>query len=131
MQVQSIANIQNLIGGFTEMPLNELESFISGLNALATKKRLTDTNKRSSFLLQKITQTVLSERATERYTFLQDKVELESLSDTEQQELLKLVAQEEKIRNRRFRYLLELAQLKDITLTELSSQLGLTTLSNA
>ena len=131
LQIQPNTNLQSLIGGFAEMPLSDLEFFINGLNALAVRKRATDSNKRNKFLLQKINQTVLPEPVMERYVFLQNKMELENLSETEYQELLNLVAQEEKIRNRRFQYLLELAQLKDVPLTQLMNQLGLNMLKNA
>jgi hypothetical protein len=67
----------------------------------------------------------------ERYVFLQDKMELESLSESEYKELLILVNQEEKIRNKRFQYLLELAQLRNIPLTELMNNLGLNPLNYA
>ena len=131
VQIQSNKNLQSLIGGFSEMPLPDLEYFINGLNALVIRKRVTDSNKRNKFLLQKINQTVLPEPVVERYTLLQDKMELENLSETEYQELLSLVAQEEKIRNKRFQYLLELAQLKDISLIQLMNQLGLNMPQNA
>lgn len=130
-QIQSNSNMQSLVRGFAEMPLSDLESFIGGLNALATRKRVADSNKRTKYLLQKINQTVLPEPMLERYTFLQDKMELKNLSETDYQELLHLVSQEEKIRNKRFQYLVELAQLRDMPLAQLMSQLGLTTLYNA
>ena len=60
-----------------------------------------------------------------------DKMEIENLTESEHQELLNLVAQEEKIRNKRFQFLIELAQLRDITLTQLMHQLGLNILPNA
>jgi hypothetical protein len=90
-----------------------------------------DKGKRDKALLLKINQTVLSEQALERYVLLQDKMELENLPEIEYQELLHLVAQEEKIRNKRYKYLLELAQLRNIPLTELMNSLGLSTLNYA
>jgi hypothetical protein len=131
IQIQSNNNLQSLIGGFAEIPLPDLESFINGLNVLLIRKRVTDSNKRNKFLLPKINQTVLPEQAMERYIFLQDKMELENLLETEYQELLNLVAQEEKKRNKRFQYLLELAQLRDISLAQLMNQLGLNPIPNA
>lgn len=130
IQLQSNKNLQSLIGGFADMPLPDLEYFINGLNALVVRKRVTDSNKRNKLLLQKINQTVLPEPVMERYTFLQEKMEIENLPETEHQELLNLVTKEEKIRNKRFQYLLELAQLRDISLTQLMNQLGLNTLPN-
>ncbi len=131
IQIQPNNNIQTLISGFSEMPLNDLESFINGLNALVIRKRVADKGKRDKALLLKINQTVLSEQALERYVFLQDKMELESLSESEYKELLTLVNQEEKIRNKRFQFLLELSQLRSISLTELMNNLGLDTLNYA
>jgi hypothetical protein len=115
-QMQGNSHIQTLIGGFSEMPLTDLESFISGLNALAIRKRVADKGKRDKALLLKINQTVLPEQALERYVFLQDKMELDNLSE---------------IRNKRFQFLLELAQLRNISLTELMNNLGLNTLNYA
>jgi hypothetical protein len=130
-QIQANPHIQTLIGGFSEMPLTDLESFISGLNALAIRKRVADKGKRDKALLLKINQTVLPEQALERYVFLQDKMELDNISESEYQELLILVNQEEKIRNKRFQFLVELAQLRNIPLTELMNILGLNTLNHA
>ena len=82
-------------------------------------------------MLRKINETVLPEPIMERYLYLQEKMEVENLPDTEYQELLKLVTQEEKIRNKRFQYLLELSQLRGISLTELMNNLGLNILNYA
>ena len=68
---------------------------------------------------------MLPEPVIERYAFLHEKMEVENLSDIEYQELLTLVDKEEKTRNKRFQYLLELSQLRNITLTELMDNLGL------
>ena len=123
MQSENIA--QSLLGNFSEMPLKELEHFINALNALAIRRRAVDSAKQDKVLLRKINQTVLSEQDMERYTYLQEKIEVENISDTEYQELLNLVDKEEKIRNKRFEYLLELAQLRNISLSELMNNLGL------
>ena len=127
MQIQTDNNMQSLMGGFSDMPLHDLESFIRKLNALAIRKRVVDKEKREKSLLLKINQSILPEETMERYTFLQEKLEEENVSDSEYQELLNLVNQEEKIRNKRFQYLLELSQLRAISLTELMNRLGLNT----
>ena len=127
MHIQTETNIKSLIGGFTNMPLQDLESFIKELNALAIRKRTADKGKTDKSLLLKINRAILPEETMERYTFLQEKMEVENLSDSEYQELLNLVNQEEKLRNKRFQYLVELSQLRTISLTELMSRLGLNT----
>ena len=121
----------NLLGGFSEMPLKDLEFYIRELSAMAVRKRANDSEKRDKFLLRKITQTVLPETTLERYAALQEKMELEKLSETEYEELLNLVSQEEKIRNKRFQYLLELSQLRGTSLVDLMKNLGLNTLHYA
>ena len=123
MQSENIA--QSLLGNFSEMPLKELEHFINALNALAIRRRAADGVKQDKVLLRKINQTVLPEQDMERYSYLQEKIEVENISDPEYQELLTLVDKEEKIRNKRFEYLLELAQLRNISLSELMNKLGL------
>ena len=130
-EMQIERTTQTLLGNFSDMPLKELEHFIKALNRLAIRKRSLDTEKRDKFLLRKINQTVLSEQDLERYTFLQEKMELENVSDTEYQELLTFVDKEEKIRNKRFQYLLELSQLRNISLVELMNKLGLNVLNYA
>ena len=131
IQMQLDSTIPSLLGGFSEMPLKDLESFIRELNALANRKRLLDKGKQDKILLRKINETILSEPLSERYIGLQEKMELDNLSDTEYQELLNLVDKEEKIRNKRFQYLLELSQLRGISLTELMNNLGLNILNHA
>ena len=81
-------------------------------------------------LLLKINQSILPEETISRYTFLQEKMEVENLSDSEYQELLSIVNQEEKVRHKRFQYLLDLSQLRGIPLTELMTLLGLNTVAN-
>jgi hypothetical protein len=51
-------------------------------------------------------------------------MEIEKLSDSEYKELLKLVNQEEKVRNKHFQYPFELSQLCDIPLNELINHLN-------
>ena len=129
MSVKSATPI--LMGSFSEMPLKDLEYYIRELSALAVRKRAIDSDKRDKFLLRKINESILSEPALERYIALQEKMELEKLSETEYEELLNLVSQEEKIRNKRFQYLLELAQLRSTPLAQLMNTLGLNALNYA
>ena len=73
----------------------------------------------------------MSEDVLQRYATLQEKMELGNLSDVEHKELLQLVEKEEKTRNKRFQYLIELAQLRSISLPELMQKLGLNTFNYA
>jgi hypothetical protein len=125
IQIQTESPFQHLLRNFSDMSLNEIESFIGELNALAARKRAADVQKRDKFLLRKINEAVLPEPKLQRYIFLQEKMEVETISEIEYAELLSLVTEEEKIRNKRFQFLLELSQLRDVTLLDLMMQLGL------
>ena len=116
---------QNLLHNAAQMPLTELEAFVQQLNSLITRKKTTDSNVRDTVLLDKITQTVLEKVKRERYQALIYGLEMETLSDAEHNELLKLVEQEERIRVKRLKYLIELAQLRNVTLPQLMKNLEL------
>ena len=117
---------QSLLSNADQMPVTELEAFVQQLNALITRKKTTDKNLRDTMLLDKINQTVLDKTKRERYQSLIYRMEMETISDIEHTELLKLVEQEEKIRVKRLKYLIELAQLRNITLPQLMKTLELT-----
>jgi hypothetical protein len=130
-QIHQNSSVQHLLGNFSDLPLKDIEYFIQELNALVVRKRNKDTEKRDKFLLRKINESVLSDVFMQQYTTLQEKMEVETLSDLEHKELLQLVEKEEKIRNKRFQYLIELSQLRAISLGELMQKLGLNTIGYA
>jgi hypothetical protein len=117
---------QSLLYNAAQMPLTELEAFINQLNALATRKKTPDTNVRDTILLDKINRTVLEKSKRERYHALIYKLEIETISDTDHAELLELVEEEEKIRVKRLKYLIELSQLRNVSLPQLMKTLELT-----
>ena len=116
---------QVLIQGVAQMPISEMERFVQQVNALIVQKKTTDKTYRERFLLGKINQTVLSKEKIERYQKLVQKLEAETLSKVEYKEFMKLTEIEEQIRYERLTYLVELAQLKSITLPQLMDNLGL------
>lgn len=131
MQAQTNSTHQQIIGNFSDLSLKDLEFYIKELNALLVRKRNQDVEKRAKFLLRKINESVLPEPTLQRYIALQEKMEVEKLTETEYLELLQLVDKEEKIRNKRFQYIIELSQLRNISVPELMLQLGLNTFSYA
>jgi uncharacterized damage-inducible protein DinB len=116
---------QALLKDVAQMPLLEMERFVQAVNGLITQKKTTDKSYRERFLLQKINETVLGKEKTERYKLLVQKLEAETLTDAEYTEFMQLADNEEKIRYERLTYLVELAQLKSITLPELMDKMGL------
>ncbi len=68
---------------------------------------------------------------SERYVLLHHKLELENLSESEHKEFTDLVTEEENYRNERVKYLIELAQLRAVSLPQLMTNLGLNPPYNA
>lgn len=125
IQVQSEIDAQGLLIGISQMPLNELEYFVREINALFTRRKAQDKGNQEKNLLSKINQAVLPQNKAERYAVLIQKLEADTISDTEHSEFMDLITEEEAIRNDRVKYLIELSQLRNITLPQLMDSLGL------
>jgi hypothetical protein len=117
---------QSLLQSVSQMPLVELESFVHQLNAVILRKKTTNEQVQDTILLDKINSTVLDKTKRQRYQALVYILEMKNISDAEHAELMNLVEQEEKIRVKRLKYLIQLAQLRNITLPQLMKNLELT-----
>lgn len=122
---------QALLKDVAQMPLLEMERFVQAVNGLITQKKTTDKSYRERFLLRKINETVLGKEKIVRYQLLVQKLEAETMTNAEYTEFMQLADKEEKIRYERLTYLVELAELKSITLSELMDNLGLNKRSHA
>lgn len=116
---------QTLLKDVSQMPLPEIESFVQALNALITQKKATNKSYQERLLLRKINETNLGELKTKLYQNLAHKLEMETITDSEYAEFMQLTEEEELIRCERLKYLVELAQLRSITLPQLMDNLGL------
>ena len=81
--------------------------------------------------MYKINNTVLDTAKTERYQVLVEKLELGTMTDEEHTEFDILATREEKLRNQRVKYMIELAQLRSVTLPQVMESLGLIPLNHA
>lgn len=121
----------NLLQNVAQMSVPELETLVKDINALLRRKKTQDKVFRERQLLHKINRTVLNATQTARYQFLVEKLELSSITEAEQIEFEALAYEEEKRRNQRVKYMLEVAQLRGVTLPQVMSSLGLIPLSHA
>jgi hypothetical protein len=134
MEVQSVARQKhtlNLLPTMAELPVTELEVYLIEISALIGRKQTTDSHVRERVLLDKITQTVLSRKKTQRYQDLVHKLEFETMTDAEHAEFMRVANEEAKLRNLRVKYLIELAQLRTVALPQLMKDLGLNKAQNA
>ncbi len=126
MQIQPEIDTRSLLQSMAQMPVTELENFISEVNALIKRKKTQDKGYRERVLLEKINQTVLDKNKIDRHHILVEKLEADTLTETEHAEFMLIANHEEKLRNRRVKYLIELAQLRAVSLPQLMDTLGLT-----
>lgn len=130
IQIQTEIDTQTFLSSVSQIPVNELEYFVRELNALITRRKESNNEYRDRALLSKINQAILPKGQTERYVSLHLKLESETISESEYQEFMDLVAQEEELRNERVKYMIELSQLRGVTLPQVMSSLGLNFVSH-
>ncbi len=118
-----------LLEAVQQLSLSELEGFVQDLIALQAKYHAPSLSKDETELLLKINQG-LSQDLEKRYQILTHKRDEETLTEQEYQELLQLTDQVEIHQAQRLNYLAKLAQLRQISLTELITQIGIKPIIN-
>jgi uncharacterized protein YqiB (DUF1249 family) len=121
IHIQTEIDTVLLLQGAAQMTIRELENFVTELNGLITKSKV----RQEKRLLAKINQSVLNPVQRQRYQILSEQFALEAIQPTEYTELLLLANEDEALRNERVQSMIELAQLKAISLPQLMQELGL------
>jgi len=125
IQVQTIIDTDSLVVGAASLQLSELEKLVRELDAVIVRKRSLDQELRQRELIRLINQSVLEVEQRSRYLMLVEKLEDETISQDEHQEFIALTEKDEQLRNDRLKYLIELAQLSNVSLPQLMEQMGL------
>jgi hypothetical protein len=128
VQVTSEINIQmdEVLDGVSKLDTPELEQFFNQVSILLAQRKAPYLSPQEATLLQKINQG-LPEALLQRYGELTEKLRAETISVLEQQALHQLIDQIELADAERLQYLIELAQLRGVSLDELMAQLGIST----
>ena len=117
------ANLKEVLHSIAQFETPELENVARRVNALLAQRRAPHLPQREAELLQRIGQS--SPAVQPRFQELDAKRRDEKLTPVEHQELLTLLEQKEQADAGRLRCLIELAQLRGVSLDELMEQLGL------
>jgi hypothetical protein len=123
--IQSEIDSQSFLASFSKMQLQELELFANALQELIAKKKGKQQKRQISQLMQSINETVLSPDKMMDYLALRKKLQAETITETEYQAYMNLVTEEEELRNQRLTFMVELSQIKQISLPQLMKELGL------
>ena len=126
VQIISEVNIDldKILDGMAQLDLSELERFAFHVNSLIARRKAPSLPKRETELLQQINRG-LPVTVRVRYAVLNEKLLDKTLTAAEHQELSALVDQIEQSDAERLKHLIELAQLRNLSLDELMEQLGI------
>lgn len=117
-------DIEQLMDGVAQLDTPALENLLSQVSLVLAQRKAPRLPKQESILLQQINAGA-SDMIQKRYTELQTKLHHETISADEHQELLALIDKIELVDATRLQALLELAQLRQVSLQELMRQLGI------
>jgi len=120
---------EDLLQAVQQLSLPELEQFVTDLIAVKAKKKAPHLSHNEAELLLKINQGI-SPDLEQDYQNLIDKRNQEVLTDAEYQELIKLTDIVENYQAQRLEYLVKLAQLRQVSLSDLMTQLEIKPIIN-
>jgi hypothetical protein len=126
VKIMSQVNIglDQLLSGVAQLETADLEQFVGQVNSLLEQRKVPNLSRRETELLEQINQG-LPELIQQRYDALQIKLHEESIMSEEHQELLDLIDTVEQASTDRLQALIELAQLRQISLNALMNQLDI------
>ncbi|NKQ37457.1 MAG: STAS/SEC14 domain-containing protein [Chloroflexi bacterium] len=126
VQVTSEVNIEldKVLDGVAKLDTLELEQFLSQVSILLARRKAPSLPEREAELLQEINQS-LPTVYQQRYDELAAKLQANDITPEEYQELLQLIDQIELADAERVQCLIELAQLRNLSLDELMNQLNI------
>ncbi|TAK47411.1 MAG: STAS/SEC14 domain-containing protein [Saprospiraceae bacterium] len=117
-------NLDELFNGVSKLATPELEKFVDKISYIIARRKVPQPARRELELLAKIYEP-LAPKTQQRYDLLYARMQQETITDEEHKELLKLIEISEQYNVEWLEALIELAQLKGISVEELMKQLGL------
>ncbi len=117
-------DFEEVLQGIARLRMTDLERFVDRVIALQAQRRAPSLPKHEAELLQKINQGLPIE-IRQRYEELNDKLHEETITPEEHQEFLQLVDRLELADAERLRHLIELADIRNVTVDTLMNQLDI------
>jgi len=121
---QSELDLEEVLNGLARLSTRELEQFVERVLSLQAHRRAPALPKKEAALLQKINNGVTS-AVRERYRELNAKLLAEAITEEERTEFLAIVDQIEVADAERLQALIDLAQVRGLTVDQLMGQLGI------
>jgi hypothetical protein len=133
IEIKSAIKVEmdEILDGISNLKTPELETFLQEVAHLLAKRKHKTLSKRESELLLKINEPHLLNGEQEEYDLLYQKLENETISPTEHQRLLELIQLKEKKGVEKMQCLVELAQIRKVSLKALMNELGIHSIADA
>ncbi len=129
VKIEAQLSKDDLFQAVRQLSLPELEGFVRDIITLKAKHQSPSLSKDETELLLKINRGI-SQNIQQKYQILINKREQETLTEQQYQELLQLTDKVEIHQAQRLEYLAQLAQLRQISLTDLMTQLEIKPATN-
>ncbi|MEZ4830367.1 MAG: STAS/SEC14 domain-containing protein [Bacteroidia bacterium] len=123
--------LEEVLDGVSNLETPDLEKFLAEVAHLLVQRKVKTLPGREAELLLKINQRLLDEKSQDLYKNLYQKLHDESITAEEHNALMKLIQIREEKGVERMACLIELAQLRKISLKELMKQLGIHSFADA
>lgn len=125
MEKSSEINFKTYLKSFTQFKIKQLEALIRELNLLLLRKKRQNDDFDERALISKLNRTVLNKEKRALYQLYSQKVEAETLTSDEKIAFDNLADEAEILRNERVKILIDLAQIREVSLPTLMKDLGL------
>lgn len=130
VQINAQLSLEDILEAVKQFSPSELESFTQQVQLIQAQRKTPHLSKRETELLKQINQGI-PQTFWQPYKQLAAKRDVGTLTETEHKELLRLSDEMERLNAERLGYLVELAQLRNVSLTELMEKLGIQPLNHA
>ena len=124
IQIKSSVTIEDLLQGVAQLEGKELDDFIQQVLSMSVRRKAGHLGERVSELLALINES-LPAPVQQRFRELDEKRRAETLTEAEQEELIRINSEMEMQNVQRLKYLSELALLRKVSLRSLMEQLGI------
>lgn len=124
VEIKTKVTFQDLLSGVEQLSKKDLEQFLENVLKIRAKKNTSVLSKKETELLKKINVSI-PEETRKRFEVLKEKRELGTLTESENQEAVKIIDLMEIQQVERLTALLELSKLKNIPFRELGLKLGI------
>ena len=124
IHLNSEIDIESVMQGMGKLNNSELENILSRISIMLAQKKAPNLPKQEAKLLLEINQS-LDEAVLQRYSSLNQLMRENKLSEEEYQELIQLIDKVELADAKRLKAIIELANLRAITVDELMKQLNI------